>query len=140
MKELLGKKILHIFVSEGEYLLSFHTDEGIHSYETEGDCCSESWFSDIIGTQALLNAIVISAEDIDINNYNTEDGRGRQESDQVYGIKMMTTKGYADIMFRNSSNGYYGGWCGYAKDKTEENMVEITTDWVANEDQMTCKP
>jgi hypothetical protein len=38
-----------------------------------------------------------------------QDERCRQDDDRFYGIKLLTTGGYVDIVYRNSSNGYYGG-------------------------------
>jgi hypothetical protein len=39
-----------------------------------------------------------------------EDGKTRQDFDSLYGYGVVTDKGEGDIEFRNSSNGYYGGW------------------------------
>jgi hypothetical protein len=39
-----------------------------------------------------------------------EDGRTRQEFDAIYGVKLTTSQGAPTFVFRNSSNGYYGGW------------------------------
>lgn len=131
MKQLIGTKIEKIELSkDGQYYLQFTTDKGIRLFGTEGDCCSESWFADIIGTNNLLGATVAAVEEVEMPNYNTEDGRCRQEVDSVYGYKLTTSKGYADIIFRNSSNGYYGGSLTYegSMPSTEE-MEEITQDY-----------
>lgn len=82
-------------------------------YICEGDCCSETWFADIIGVQSLLQQEVIDVAEMSteksLSNYNINDGRGRQEYDEVYGYRLMTRLGTCDFVFRNSSNGYYGG-------------------------------
>ena len=78
--------------------------------------------------EALIDSIVLSVEDIEIES--VEDNRGRQEHDEFYGAKITTSKGYTDIVYRNSSNGYYGGGC-FICEEPSENMIEITEDWSA---------
>ena len=110
MKSLLGKTILGLKVSEDASTLHFDTDKGHVTYLTDGDCCSETWFADITGVSALLGGTVVDVEEVEnMTAYNVNDGRGRQEEDQAYGWKIKTNKGYADIVYRNSINGYYGG-------------------------------
>lgn len=61
-----------------------------------------------------------------------DDGRSRQEVDSLYGQKITTDKGYADIVYRNSSNEYYGGDCNYEPNfKRSDNLTEISKDWFA---------
>lgn len=114
---LEGLKILSVWLSPDEASLAFVgvNEDGQELgvlWETESDCCSETWFADIVGTQALLGATVVKTESIDmaVLGYDVEDGRGRQECDQAYGIKITSTRGWCDVVYRNSSNGYYGGW------------------------------
>lgn len=62
-----------------------------------------------------------------------EDGKGRQEVDVLYSYTIETDKGLADIEFRNSSNGYYGGvlirWDGAIP--KEADMRPLTSDYLA---------
>lgn len=51
---------------------------------------------------------------------------------QIYGFKIVTTIGICDIIFRNSSNGYYGGWCFLSKSKIKDGIL-ITDDWSADQ-------
>ena len=104
---LLGKRIAAIEVSDGEGYLRFQTDAGEVVWEAEGDCCSESWFADIIGTSALIGGTV--SEVVELEMPKPVDDRTRQEEDEAYGFRISTEKGSATIAFRNSSNGYYGG-------------------------------
>lgn len=131
MKELMGKTIEAIFVGEGEHEITFKTDTGYLTYIADGDCCSETWFADILGVSALIGGTVTSVEEAEI--VHDDDGsRTRQEYDKVYGFKITTNKGYADIAFRNSSNGYYGGWIdGVTHDAPSTNAQPITEDWSA---------
>lgn len=127
---LIGKTISRVFVSEGEEQLVFEVDEGLLIYDAEGDCCSQSWFSDLTGVRALLGGKVSLAEEISMDDYNVNDGRGREDVDQVYGYNLVTDKGRANVVFRNSSNGYYGGTL-EAGTKLADVLVEITDDWMA---------
>jgi hypothetical protein len=132
MKELIGKIITGLSVSVGEDVLAFEHQDGTRTiYDAYGDCCSETWFADITGVNALIGGIVISVDDVDMKGYNTDDGRGRQEEDEVYGYKIVTDKGYADIVFRNSSNGYYGGNVEFTARELPDGMIAITDDWSA---------
>lgn len=131
MKELVGKTILGISVNPIQSILAIETDQGNENYETYGGCCSETWFADITGVNALLGGTVISVEDMELPD--NPDDRCRQEHDQFYGVKIITNKGYADIVYRNSSNGYYGGEIYGYKGEIPDDMTAITDDWSAGE-------
>lgn len=111
-------------------------DRGIFVLDTEGDCCSETWFADITGVGSLLGGIVTGMEAIDMpEDENAQDDRGRQEYDRFYGIRITTDKGTTDLIFRNSSNGYYGGSANYrvldGPDEAFNAATLITADWSA---------
>jgi len=144
MEKLIGRKINHLFVSSGENFLKLDTDKGEMIVEAEGDCCSESWFADIINASLIFGKEITSVEEEDLPQ--PSDNRGRQESDAAYGIVIKTTGGQCNIVFRNSSNGYYGGWANFLdmswesyvnnqyNDQTKERLrkitwKEITDDW-----------
>lgn len=132
MEELTGLTIKELYVGgEEQDWLVFVTDDGKEVlYETFADCCSETWFADITGVDYLLGATVTSVEEI--KTEEVEDERTRQEYDTVYGYKLTTNKGYVDIVYRNSSNGYYGGECAHVESrKYDLYMVAITDDWEA---------
>lgn len=131
MNELIGKKITGMWVSNDQSILAFDTDQGVIAYDAWGDCCSETWFADITGVGALIGGTVQTADEVSMDGYNVEDGRTRQECDEAYGYKLTTDKGYADIVFRNSSNGYYGGSIELLKRELPEGMIAITDDWQA---------
>lgn len=132
MKKLIGKKINGISINGDQSILSFDTDQGRVNYIAYGYCCSDSWFSDITGMSALIGGTVASAKMVSMNGYNVDDGRCRQEEDTAYGWKLTTNKGYADIVFRNSSNGYYGGSLeDYDLLALPEDMTVIAGDWHA---------
>lgn len=115
MKELKNKKIYKVEISIGEHFLIFETDIGKMVYEAIGDCCSESWFAEIIGLNNIIGEKVIEVIEKDLPSYNLDDGRSRQEIDSVYCYTLTTKKGHCDIVFRNSSNGYYGGYLEFSE-------------------------
>lgn len=131
MKELLNKKIRRIFVSDDQAVIAFDVGDGFVAYRASADCCSESWFADLTGYDALIGGTVTSALTVDLENYNVSDGRTRQEVDEAYGWKIETDKGRADIVMRNSSNGYYGGWIGAFNLERLDGLKEIIGDWQA---------
>ena len=128
MKELEGRKVTGLLVNDDQSTLVVETDQGDVIFDAYDDCCSETWFADITGVSALLGGTVLEAEDVELPE--VVDGRTRQEYDQFYGVKLRTDKGYADIVYRNSSNGYYGGNLVVGKDRPE-NLTPITDDWRA---------
>jgi hypothetical protein len=138
MEELIGKEIAGLFVSVGEEILIFkHPDGTQTNYIAYGECCSETWFADIVGVEALLGQVVMTSEIIEMSeeDQSPDDDRCRQEYDSAYGIKLTTAKGYTDIIFRNSSNGYYGGCIEHHKEIPSHlsftRVQEITQDWQA---------
>ena len=134
MKSLVGKTIKELWVSKDQYKLAFVTDQNdIIGFEVAGDCCSESWFADITGVDFLLNSTVVSVEDVCMSSLGESDGRSRQVCDEIYCYKFKTNNGHAEVIFRNSSNGYYGGWCSkcFFEIKDVSDMIKISTDWSA---------
>lgn len=131
MKELTGLKIKKVLMEKGESRIVFVTDKRNIGYSTYGDCCSETWFADIIGTDALIDGTVSSVENIVVAD--KDDGRSRQEHDDFMGIKITTDKGSCEIIYRNSSNGYYGGDITSAEVGCSEpdDYASITEDWSA---------
>jgi hypothetical protein len=130
MNELIGTTILRLWVDDEQHLLIFETDRGDMAYETYGDCCSETWFADIIGVKDLIGQRILAVEAIEMDS--VEDERTRQEQDEFYSVKLTTLRGYVDIIFRNSSNGYYGGNINHVNyAKRPDHLSEITTDWQA---------
>lgn len=128
MKELLNKTIKKIFISDDSIYLKFETNDGEFVYEAVGDCCSQSWFHEIIGVDCLLNATVNNIEDCELNRLVDE----YSDVIEIYCHKFKTNKGYCDIIYRNSSNGYYGGWTElYTYTQKYITYKEITDDWIS---------
>lgn len=133
-ESLVGRKVMALLVSKDQGDLVYVCDDGtFHLWETVGDCCSESWFADVVGTHALFGREVISVDEVPLPEWvNVDDGRTRQESDAAYGYRITTDGGQCDIIFRNSSNGYYGGWARFLEvPVAPTDYIEIRDDWSA---------
>lgn len=117
MIELFGQCIKHIYTDDDkEYLVFINNLDNFWTYYAEKDCCSYSWFESINNPENLIDARVIGIEEKD-EDYEEENFK--EDSDEVikiYGYTLKTYKGYTDIEFRNSSNGYYGGDCIFMHD------------------------
>ena len=127
LERLVGRTIKAIYVSPCGAYLRLETDSRDLGFEAFGECCSETWFADLTGVDALLGGTVAAVEVVDLPD--PTDDRGRQEYDQAYGANITTNKGRATLVFRNSSNGYYGGWL--TSHAAEQATIPITDDWSA---------
>lgn len=118
---LVGRKILSVRLlsrgrAEGVAFATgvegviFSTSEGDVALLVDGDCCSDSWMYRITGVASLMGRVVLGVLETPTDDVNPNDGLGRQEEDLVYGAGLLTEAGVCEIVFRNSSNGYYGGY------------------------------
>ena len=134
MTALVGKEIKSLRVSEDLSVIIFgygSCKEKYIAYITVGECCSQTWFADITGVEALLGNEVIGWRTDDMETYNVDDGRGRDDVDSAYGITLFTKKGACSIVYRNSSNGYYGGNISPYNGDFTDKLILITDDWMA---------
>lgn len=127
VEPLRGKRILGVFV--GDMDICFRCEDGDQLYLVEGDCCSESWFADLWDIQNLIGYTVDSIREMPQSRYDLDDDRCRQSYDSVYGIELYTEKGMATIIYRNSSNGYYGGWIRPFNSYTIDGLTEVKDNW-----------
>ncbi len=145
MKELIGKTVVGVDVNEDETMLRFKCgDGGSVLFAVDGDCCSSSWFADLVGYQALVGRQVAEVrevelqegqappEDVPTSAQLTAAGRTRQEEDSLYGYVITTDRGRCTVAFRNSSNGYYGGSLSHVEtEPAGATWRPITDDWSA---------
>lgn len=115
IKELLGKSIWDIEVDADKTQIIFSTDDGrkYKMYHRQ-DCCESVYIEDIVGDLAdLIDAPIKMAEEM--SNYNSSDSmlnipapeEGGDESYTWTFYKLATIKGYVDIRWFGTSNGYY---------------------------------
>lgn len=129
-KELVGKTIKKIYMEE-DYL-KFETDDGVFAYTVVGDCCSHSYFHDFYGVSDLLGKKVIDVDSVALTTGDEIAYSNHGGEISVYGYRITYEGSWGDqsavFSFRNSSNGYYGGWA----ETTDPDVVvkEITSDTV----------
>lgn len=93
-------------LNDGHNDIVFQTTDLIIRYRSVGDCCSESWVENIDDLENMIDSEILSVEALDV----TEEKDDRQGSLTKYDYLIKTAKGDARLEFRNTSNGYYGGW------------------------------
>lgn len=131
LKNLIGKKVLKVFMDEG--YLRFETDGGNLTYAVGGDCCSHSFFYDFYGVKNLLeNGAVKEVKSVELHPTDLLTKQNDYDCIQVYGYQITTeSKDYGEVTsvfsFRNSSNGYYGGYIDEI-DQDNLNIPELTED------------
>jgi hypothetical protein len=123
---LVGQRIKAIYVNSET--LHIVTDKAVHKFEVEGDCCSHSYFYEVQNVSQMISWVAKEIEKIGMPNPEQPDEYGLL---QAYGYKIHTEGGYGLIVFRNSSNGYYGGWMHYLG-TVEDGYIsgtELREDW-----------
>lgn len=138
MKELIGHKIIDLEIADGEYGLRFTTDNNKHIiYIVDADCCAESWFSEIMNVDFLINHTISEVVELELPNTDEfMDNHTRQKSDCFYGYQIATEAGHTTIVFRCSSNGYYGGSCSLSdgpRNDLKWKSIKHLSDWTAYE-------
>lgn len=118
-QSLVGRKVERFELSEDKTVMTFHLDGGARLVgELDADCCSESWVEHVdapIDGLTVEKVTETSAEDL---GYGT-----RQEYDQVWFLRVAGAERYTSrgctVEFRNSSNGYYGGWVNWRLEEVQ---------------------
>ena len=135
LTDLIGKNPQALWISPGEEDLYLVCDGAMYLFQTNSECCSESWWADICSPQQLLEGDAITMiEEIPLPD--PKDERSRQEADFAYGYALKTNRGVCTLIYRNSSNGYYGGSCSFYRvidipDDCEEIEAFSWGDWQA---------
>ena len=105
-QSLVGREITGVYVSDDKLLLKLEFKTGNDAmYSAEGDCCSSSWIESV---SFLSLGKVRAVEFIDADQVDHD----QDEVIEVYGVKILFSHEPGELLieFRNSSNGYYGGW------------------------------
>lgn len=137
MKELKNKIIKEIWIDEqNQYYLKFICEDGVYCYEATGDCCSESYFSDVNRLGYFINEKINEVKEVELMEEEYQEKTSRQEYDSIYGVKIYTDKGIGLIIMRNSSNGYYGGSYNLVNEdeiSSKIKMIKIENDYSSSE-------
>lgn len=126
---LLGNRVKTILVSPDQEELVFKLHNGCDIVLiTKADCCSETWFADIIGVSSLLDELITG---VSILPDTCPD-----DDHTAHGFTLSTQKGITTIAYHNRRHDYYGGECTalialkYNKDNLR-GFKKITKDWSA---------
>lgn len=134
MLELKNKTIRHVLLGHAEFdgeWVKFITDEGTLVYESDANCCSDTFISNIQGLRNLLGYKVFDA--VECPTINNAEPSYRQKYDDIHRYVLATDQGYVDIEFRNSSNGYYGGdFHLISREPSTIEWKELTDDYACN--------
>lgn len=105
--QLIGKTLSAIHIASDKTAIKFDIagEESVIALcgEFSGTC---TWVEHVELPALGLPSVVSQVDDIDING-DLDTNSGRIES---YGLKITTNKGHIIIVYRNESDGSYGGW------------------------------
>ena len=103
--ELLGRT-LYKAESDGEELTLYLSDNNYVRFYHSQDCCESVYIESICGDlNDLVGAPLLVAEEV--SNYEAEPLSAGEESYTWTFYKFATRKGYVDVRWYGSSNGYY---------------------------------
>ena len=122
---LVGKKVIASYIHNDKESIKINLEDEFVLLDVYADCCSESWIEHVSGFDDLKNKVITSYKEVDIG----EGAATKQDYDQLYSVNIKFDGSYiseAIIEFRNSSNGYYGGYIELFKtDSSLKNYSEI---------------
>jgi len=102
-----GKPLASVKLNEDSSEITFAFQDGSSArFGVEGDCCSRSWIEHLTVPDDIAGAELVSVEDARIDRIE----KSEFEYLQVYKTHFKTAKGDIILEYRNSSNGYYGGY------------------------------
>ena len=104
-EEILGKVLVDVCVDNTIDEVKFTCDDGAeYVLKHYQDCCEDVHIESIVGDiQDLVGHPILMAERVE-----SDDNSEEFESATWTFLKFATVKGYVDIRFHGSSNGYYG--------------------------------
>lgn len=102
ISELVGKTLVDATVDDSTLFLT--TSEGwLYRLEHEQDCCENVYIESLVGD---VNDLV--GEPIRVAEESTQDDPDAYECGMWTFYKFATRKGWVDVRYYGSSNGYYG--------------------------------
>lgn len=137
-QKLVGFRVEALLVSRDRESLYLVVEDGpasgpvrlVFELPVDGECCSHSWWNDVYAPKQLLGGTITAVRHVDMPN---ADDDPTDDCVQVYGIELVTDRGICTLVFRNASNGYYGGsaYCRLAPPAPPADLEPITEDWSA---------
>lgn len=110
--DMINRKLRSVALSADQEQITFEfQDGGTRAFGVEGDCCSHSWIEHLEMPGDIDGATLLSVEDSApiTQDHDAHDGEN-PECINVYNTAFRTDRGDIVLEFRNSSNGYYGGY------------------------------
>jgi hypothetical protein len=112
IEELLGKTFLRVLVSNKEEMIQFVTTDGfVYEMYHEQDCCESVSIDDINGDlDDLVGSPILMAEESCSDNVNLDGTTLENSYDESCTwtfYRFATIKGYVNIRWYGTSNGYY---------------------------------
>lgn len=106
MHRMLGRPIRAVVLAPDKCSIRFEFQDGAAQvFGVEGDCCSRSWIEHL-----TVPDDVDGAELVTVTESMMETDDHEHECLKVYSTTFRTNRGDIVVEYRNSSNGYYGGW------------------------------
>jgi hypothetical protein len=104
IEELIGKTITRIDRSDDELIFTISDDEKYKMYHSQ-DCCESVVIDDIVGDlKDLIGSPILIAAEV-CNDFSAKDSYDESFTWTFY--KLATVKGYVNIKWYGTSNGYY---------------------------------
>jgi hypothetical protein len=115
IEAMKGRKLAEVKLAPDKESIVFSFQDGhTQAFEVYGDCCSRSWIEHLELPGDVDGATLLSVKDSDTITQDHEDHDEDHEEGggcvKVYNTVFHTDRGDIVLEFRNSSNGYYGGY------------------------------
>ncbi len=111
---MIGKTLKSVTLDAARNHVTFAFADGFErSFGVEGDCCSNSWIEHLEAPADMSGATLLEVNDsapVTQDHPEHDDNDGGFSEIQVYNVAFKTDRGDVILEFRNSSNGYYGGF------------------------------
>lgn len=111
--DMLNKPLSNVLLVDDGSKVSFGFQDGSRrSFRVEGDCCSYSWIEHLELPSSVAGAVITSVDDSApiTQDHDDHDSANGDDYISVYNTAFNTTYGTIVLEYRNSSNGYYGGY------------------------------
>lgn len=112
-ENMIGKTLKAVTLGAAKDRVTFDFADGFsRSFGVEGDCCSSSWIEHLELPGDIEGATLLSVQDsAPITQSHADHDEACGDSFiEVYNTAFKTDRGEIVLEYRNSSNGYYGGY------------------------------
>lgn len=106
MENLVGRKVLSAKINKEKNLIVLETDKHSLYLTWEGDCCADCYLAHVSGSDALIGATIIEANN---TSWRVIKEQHECEVTESMGTRIKTDKGYVTFETRLEHNGYYSG-------------------------------